>query len=81
MQSIDEARNYLTEEIHQNELMSKKHEEICTTLNYIEYLFFLVVTFSQCVFISSFASIVGIPVIIANSAVGLIFFAITIGVE
>ena len=35
MKSIDEARNYLTEKIIQNELMSKKHRKVCTTLNYI----------------------------------------------
>ena len=32
---IDETRNYLIEDINWNELMSKKHKKICTTLNYI----------------------------------------------
>ena len=32
---IDETRNYLIEGINWNELMSKKHKKICTTLNYI----------------------------------------------
>ena len=31
--NIDETRNYFFEEIKQNELMSKKHKNIC--LNYI----------------------------------------------
>ena len=33
---VDETRNYFLEEMEQNELMSRKHKKICTTLNYIE---------------------------------------------
>ena len=36
--NIDETRNYFLEEIKQNELMSKKHKKICTTLSYIEFI-------------------------------------------
>ena len=36
LKNIDETRNYLIEEINQNELMSKKHKKISTTLNFIE---------------------------------------------
>ena len=35
--NIDETRNYFLEEIEQNELMSKEHKKVCTTLNYIEH--------------------------------------------
>ena len=31
---MDEKRNYFLEEIQQNELMSRKHKNVCT-LNYI----------------------------------------------
>ena len=34
LKSTDETRNYLTEEINLNELMSKKHQKVCTTLLY-----------------------------------------------
>ena len=34
--NIDETRNYFLEEIKQNELMSRKHKKVRTTLNYIE---------------------------------------------
>ena len=37
LKNIGETRNYLIEEINQNELMSKKHKKVCTTLNYIEH--------------------------------------------
>ena len=36
LKNIDETRNHLTEEIIRNEFMSKKHKNVCTTLNYIE---------------------------------------------
>ena len=33
---MEEMRNYLTEEISQNELMSKKHKDVNKVLNYTE---------------------------------------------
>ena len=41
LENIDETRNYLIEEINRNELMSKKHKKVCTTLNYIEHFLIL----------------------------------------
>ena len=35
LKKIDEIRNYLIEEINQNELISMKHKNICKVLNYI----------------------------------------------
>ena len=64
-------KNYLTEKIKQNELVSKKHKKTCTTLNYLEHLLILASTVAWCVSISHFASLVGIPVSIASSAMGL----------
>ena len=34
LKNIDQTRNYFLEEIKQNELMSKKHKKVFTTLNY-----------------------------------------------
>ena len=42
---IDETRNYFIEEIEQNELMSKKHKIVCTSLNYIEHFLILALQF------------------------------------
>ena len=42
--NVDETRNYLIEEINRNELMSKKHKKVCTTLNYIEHFLILAYT-------------------------------------
>ena len=35
-------RNYFIKEINQNELMSKKHKNVCATLNYIILNSFLI---------------------------------------
>ena len=57
--------------------MSKKHKKVCTTLNYIEHFLILGSTITVCVSISAFASLVGIPIVIANSAIGFKICAIT----
>ena len=38
---MDETRNYFFQEIQQNELMRRKHKNVCTTLNYNEYFVIL----------------------------------------
>ena len=77
LKNIDETRNYLIEEINRNELMSKKHKKVCTTLNYIEHFLILGSTITGCVSISAFASLVGIPIGIASSTIGLKICVIT----
>ena len=77
LKNIDETRNYLIEEINQNELMSQNLKKICTTLNYIEHFLILASTITGCVSISAFASLVGIPIGITSSAIGLKICAIT----
>ena len=59
-QNIVEIRNYLIEEINQNELMSKKHKKVCRVLDYTENLLILISTVTGCVSISDFASFAGI---------------------
>ena len=78
---IDETRNYLIEEINRNELMNKKRKKVCTTLNYIELFLILGSTITGCVSISSFASLVGIPIGITSSAIGLKICTITAGIK
>ena len=33
LKNTDERKNYFLEEIHQNDLMSRKHKKTCTTLD------------------------------------------------
>ena len=81
LKNIDETRNYFPEEINQNELMSKKHKKVCTTLNYIEHFLILASTTTGCISISAFASLIGIPIGIASSAIGLNICVITAGIK
>ena len=59
---IHETRNYLIEEINQNELMSKKYKKVYKFLHYTEHLLILISTVTGCVSVSAFASLVGIPI-------------------
>ena len=60
--NVDETRNYFLEEIKQNELMSKKHKKVRTTLNYIEHFLILASTITGYISISTFPSLLGIPI-------------------
>ena len=76
LKNIDETWNYLTEEINQNNLM-RKYKEV---LNYIQQLLILVFTLTGYFSISDFASLVGIPIGIMSSAIGLKICVITAGI-
>ena len=71
LRKIDEARNYLLEERKHNDLMSEKYKKTCKCLSYVEHLLILVSTVPGCVSVSSFASLVCVPVGITSSAVGI----------
>ena len=81
LKNIDETRSCFLEEIEQNELMSRKHKKFCTTLNYIENFLMLTSTITGCISISSFASLLGIPIGITSSAIGLKICAVTAGIK
>ena len=53
LKKVGEIRNYLIEEISQNELMSKKLRNVCRVLNYIEQSLIAISTIAGSV--SSFA--------------------------
>ena len=69
------------EEINQNELMGKKHKNVCRVLNYFKHLPILISTLPGCVSISAFTLLVGIPVGITSSAMALQICAITTGIK
>ena len=78
---IDERRNYLLYEIKHNDLMSEKYKKTCKYLNYVEHLLILVSTVTGCVSISTFASLVCVPVGSMSSAVGIKICSITGGIK
>ena len=81
LKKIDDTRNYFLEEIKQNELRSKKHKKVCRALNYFEHYLIFISAVSGCVLISTFASLVDIPIGIKISAVGLKMSEITAGLK
>ena len=81
LKNLNEARDYLIEEINRKELRSKKQKKVCTTLNYIEHFLNLTSTITDNVSISAFASLFGIPIGITSSAIGLKYFTITVEIK
>ena len=76
LKNIAETRNYFLKEIEQNELISIKHKKVCTTLIYIEHFLILASTSTGCISIFEFSSLLGIPIEITISAIGLKLCAI-----
>ena len=58
-------------------MKSKKHKKVCATRNYIEHFLILASAITGCISISAFASLVGIPIGITISAIGLNICEIT----
>ena len=56
--------------------MSKKHKNVCTILNYMENFVVLASTITGCIWISTFTSLLAIPVGNRSPAVGLKICAI-----
>ena len=61
--------------------MSKKHKKACRFLNYTDYSLIVISAITGCVSISAFASLIGIPIGIACSAIGLKICVKTTGVK
>ena len=61
--------------------MSEKYKKTCKYLNSVEQLFTLASTFTGCVLISAFASLVCVPAGITSHAVGIKICAITAGIK
>ena len=81
LKKIDEIRNYLIQEINRNELMNKKHKNVCRVLNYIDLLLVLISKITGCGSIPGFASLVGIPIGVASFRIGLKICLITAGIK
>ena len=67
----NDITNYITEEINQNELMSKNHKKDFRILSYIDRSLIVISTITGCASISAFTSLVGIPTGISSSVIGL----------
>ena len=81
LKNIDETRNYSIQETNRYELVSKKHQIFRATLNYIERSLILAFAVTGYVSISAFSFLLGIPIGITSSAIGLKLCAITAGIK
>ena len=81
MKVIEETSNYFMTEIDQDEFMNNKHRKVCTTLNYIQHFFILISTVTGCIWISAFASLLGILIEITSSAIWLKLCSIASGIK
>ena len=81
LKNTEKTRNYFLEEIEQNELINRNHKKVCTTLNYTEYFLTLTSTISGYISSSAFASLLGIPLGIMSSAIGLKICAIAVVIK
>ena len=81
LKKLNEIRNCLIEEINRNELINKKHKKNCGILNYFVHSLIAIATITGCVSIFVFASLVGIPIRVACSAIGLKISVITTGIK
>ena len=59
--------------------MSERHKNVCTTLNYVKHFLIVASTITGCVLFSVFVFLLGIPIEITSSAIGLKICAITAG--
>ena len=58
--------------VKHNELMSEEmHKKVCRVLNCFKYFLIFISAVRECVLVYAFASLVGIPINITNSAVEL----------
>ena len=69
----------IIEKINQSELMSKKHKKVCRVLTYIDHFLILAFAVTECISVSPFGSLVGVPIGVMSSAVVLKNCAITAG--
>ena len=56
-------------------------KKVCTALNYIKNFLILASTITGCVSISAFASLIGMPIGIMSSAIGLKICVTTAGIK
>ena len=77
LKKIDETKNYLLGEMKHNDLMREKHKKTYSYFNYLEHSLLFISTVTGLVSVTTFASLVNIPIGNASSPVGIKICAIT----
>ena len=60
--------------------MSRRHKKVCITANYIEHFLILAPAITECISITALAFLLGVPIGITSSAIGLKICAIATGI-
>ena len=81
LKDIHESKHYFVEEMEKNKLMIKMQKKIFTILNCTGQFLILVYAVTGCISISTFASLLGIPMEIDRSATRLKVCSITAEVK
>ena len=81
LNEMDEARDYLLDEINHNDLMSEKYKKTCKYLIYVEHLLILASAVTGSVSISAFASLACVLAGIKSIAVEIKICAINAGIK
>ena len=76
LKNMEEAKNYFIKEIDQNKLISNKHKKFYLTLDYAEQFLNVAPAVTECISVSTFALLLGIPIESKSSALRLKIFAI-----
>ena len=61
--------------------MIQKHKKVCPTLNCIEHFLILGSAITDCISVSAFVSLVGLPIRITSFLIGLKICAIAAGIK
>ena len=81
LKNMEEAKNYFIKEIDQNKLISNKHKKFYITLDYAEQFLNVAPAVTECISVSTFALLLGIPIESKSSALRLKIFAINAGIK
>ena len=61
--------------------MSKKYKKVCTTLNFMEHFLIFASTITGCISISTIVSLIGVPIGITSSGIGLKICTIAVRIK
>ena len=61
--------------------MSKKYKKVCTTLNFMEHFLIFASTITGCISISTIVSLIGVPIGITSSGIGLKICTIAVPIK
>ena len=81
LREINDTRNFLLDEIKHNDLMCEKYKKTCNYLNYVEHFLIVASTFTGCISISPFASLICVAFGITTFGVGTKICAMTAGIK